>query len=254
MQTIAQAQQQTLRSVARLSSGLSHDFNNLLQVLRSTLELIQQRPGEPGQVAEWAASALRMVDRGAHLTARLLAFTGTQRLSPQTVQVQSLLQSLQGQLQARLGPHNQLQLDPAADTVLATADAGQLEQAVLNLALNAIDAMQEGGKLTITPGRMHVEDDPELATGDYISIDVSDTGTGMTRTVRERAFEPFFTTKALGRGSGLGLSQVYGFMRQTGGAVRILAPAGQGCTVRLLLPAAAAPLPHVDPAVLAAPW
>ena len=247
-QTNAQAQQQTLRSVARLSGGLSHDFNNLLQVLRNMLELIHQRPGEPGQVAEWAASALRVVDRGAHLTTRLLAFTGTQRLSPQTVQVHGLLQSLKGPLQARMGPHIRLQLDPAADSSLATADAGQLEQAVLNLALNAIDAMPQGGKLSITPGRAHVEDDPELATGDYISIDVGDTGTGMSRTVRERAFEPFFTTKALGRGSGLGLSQVYGFMRQTGGAVRILAPAGPGCTVRLLLPAAAAPLPQAGPA------
>ena len=164
--------------------------------------------------------------------------------------VQNLLQGLQERLKRLLGLRITVQLEPAADSAMATADAEQLEQAVLNLVLNAVDAMPQGGKLTITPGRVHIEEDPELATGDYVTIDVADSGTGMSPTVRDRAFEPFFTTKALGRGSGLGLSQVYGFMRQIGGAVRILAPSGRGSTVRLLLPAAAPPPP---PATCRAP-
>ena len=234
----AQAERQALRSVARLSSGLSHDFNNLLQVLRNMLELIQQRPGDARQVAVWAASALRIVDRGARHTAQLLAFAGGQELSPQPVELRGLLQALPGRLKDLLGPHITLQLGLPANPALVTADAAQLEQAVLNLLLNAVDAMPQGGVLSVSLGRTHVEDDIELATGDYVTVDVGDSGTGMSQPVRQHAFEPYFTTKALGRGSGLGLSQVHGFMQQTGGAVRILDTAGKGNTVRLWLPAA----------------
>ena len=244
----AQARHQTLRTVARLTGGLSHNFNNLLQVLRNTLELIQQRPNEPRQVAAWAASALRIVDRGAQVTAQLLAFAGTQRLTPQTVQVAALLQGMHAGLLHLLGPQTPLQLELPAGGALATADAAQLELAVLNLARNAHDAMPQGGRLTISLSRAHVEDDPELATGDYVCIQVGDTGAGMSETVRQRAFEPFFTTKALGRGNGLGLSQVYGFAQQIGGAVRIDShPAGPGTCVRLMLPAAALAPPLAAP-------
>jgi len=259
-----QVRQQLLRTVARLTGGLSHDFNNLLQVLRNALELIQQRPTEPRQVAAWAASALRIVDRGAQLTAQALAFAGTQRLTPQTVQVGALLQGMQARLQQLLGPQTSLRLELPPDGALATGDAAQLELAVHNLALNARGAMPQGGRLTIALARAHVEEDHELATGDYVCIEVVDTGTGMSETVRARAFEPFFTTQALGRGSGLGLSQVYGFAQQIGGAVRIdNHRPGQGCTVRLMLPAAAPAVPPVaadtnggpsTPARAAAPW
>ena len=260
----AQARQQSLRSVARLTGGLSHDFNNLLQVLRNALELIQQRPSEPRQVAAWAASALRIVDRGAQLTAQMLAFASSQRLTPQTVQVGPLLQGMQARLQHLLGPQTPLRRDLPTDDALATGDAAQLELAVHNLALNARGAMPQGGRLTIELGRADVEEDHELATGDCVCIEVGDTGAGMSEAVRARAFEPFFTTKALGRGSGLGLSQVYGFAQQIGGAVRIDSHrAGQGCTVRLMLPAAAPDPPPVAagagggpfaPARAAAPW
>ena len=261
----AQARHQTLRTVARLTGGLSHNFNNLLQVLRNTPELIQQRPNEPRQVAAWAASALRIVDRGVQVTAQLLAFAGTQRLTPQTVQVAALLQGMHARLLHLLGPQTPLQLELPAGGALATADAAQLELAVLNLARNAHDAMPQGGRLTISLSRAHVEDDPELATGDYVCIQVGDSGAGMSETVRQRAFEPFFTTQALGRGNGLGLSQVYGFAQQIGGAVRIDShPAGPGTCVRLMLPAAALAPPPAAPggaiggpsaqAPTAAPW
>ena len=239
----AQARQQTLRSVARLTSDLTHNFNNLLQVLRNTLELIQQRPGDPCQVAGWAGSALRIVDRGALLTGQLMSFAATEGLTPQTVDVAAVLRSLRGRLDGLLGPDITLRLDVPADGTLATGDASQLERAVLNLVLNAVDAMPRGGELAITVGRTHVEEDLELATGDYVALDVRDSGAGMSRTVRDRAFEPFFTTKAIGRGRGLGLSQVYGFAQAIGGTLRLEAPQASGNTVRLFMPAVAAPTP-----------
>jgi signal transduction histidine kinase len=253
------ASRQTLRGLARLTSGMSHEVNNLLQVLRNTLELIRQRPGEPRQVAGWAASALRFVDRGSDLTAQLVAFAGAQRLAPQTVAVAALLQGLRDRLQLLLGPRIALELDLPEQGGLASGDAAQLELAVLSLARNAADAMPRGGRLRIALGRVQVEEDAELATGEYVTIDIRDSGAGMTEAVRERAFEPFFTTRALGRGRGLGLSAVHGFLQQIGGAVRLLPaePAGgrpggpaagqaAGQTVRLLLPAAVLPAPPVS--------
>lgn len=246
-----QVRQHSLRSVARLTSGVSHDFNNLLQVLRNTLELIHQRPGDAPQVAARAMSALGIVERGAQMSTQLLAFAGALRLAPQAVEVAPLVQRLQGRLLALLHPHTTLQLQMPAEGALATADLAQLEQALLNLVRNAADAMPQGGRLAIHLGRAHVQDDPELATGDYITIDVHDSGAGMHAAVRDRAVEPFFTTKAPGRGRGLGLSQVHGFAQQCGGTVRLQPPgggmsrreggSGQPGThcVRLLLPAAA---------------
>lgn len=234
------ARQQSQRTVARLTSGLTHDFNNLLQVLRNSLELVRQRPNEPRQVARWAASALRVVDRGAQIVARLQSFAGTPELTPQTVQVADLLQGLRARLRALLGPSISLELRAPVEGLLAFSDASQLELAVLNLTLNAVEAMPRGGRLAIALGRTHVEQDAELATGDYVTIDLIDTGSGMSRAVRERAVDPFFTTKALGSGSGLGLSQVHGFVQQLGGALRLQAPGPDGHTVRLLLPAAEA--------------
>ena len=242
----SQARRHTLRALARLTSGLSHDFNNLLQVLRNSLELIRQQPHEPHQVAGWAATALRVVDRGSRLSAQLLAFAGTQRLDAQAVEAGALVQSMKGGLQRLLGPLVQLQLVLPDSGGLATSDAAQLELAIMNLVLNAMDVMPQGGQLTIACGQAHVEEDAELATGDYVTLSVSDTGPSMSEAVRASAFEPYFTTKALGRGSGLGLSQVYGFVHQTCGAVRIDKRPGQlGNTVRLLLPSA--------PSTLAAP-
>ena len=176
---------------------------------------------------------------------------GDQRLTPQTVQVSALLQGMHARLPHLLGPPTPLRLDLPPDGALATGDAAQLELAVLNLALlnlalTARGAMPQGGHLTIGVGRAHVEDGHKLATGDYICIEVGDTGTGRSETVCAGAIKPFFTTTALGRGSGLGLSQVYGVAQQIGGAVRIDSHrAGHRCTVRLTLPAAAPAPPPV---------
>ena len=230
-----------MEAVGRLTGGIAHDFNNLLTAVVGSLELLQRRlvPDERSQ--RLVRAALQASMRGAKLTAQLLAFSRTQKLDLRAVDIHAALAGMDELLARTAGPMIRLRLEPAPEPGFAIADPNQLELAILNLAINARDAMPDGGRLTITTGT-HIITEAEpgsdgAAPGRYVGISVSDTGTGMTPEIRTRAMEPFFTTKGVGRGTGLGLAQVYGIARQSGGDVRIESTQGEGTTVTILLPA-----------------
>jgi len=225
-----------MEAIGQLTGGIAHDFNNLLAAISGAAELIQLRADDPERVKKLAAIALEAIGRGSKLTGQLLAFSREQAVQPKPADVTALAGSLEHLLSRTLGPTIELSLanDPP---VWATCDPTQLEMALINLAINARDAMPGGGRLTIATRLFHISGDQELATGDYVAIEVSDTGCGMPPDVLEKAFEPFFTTKPVGKGTGLGLSQVYGMARQARGIARVASAVGEGTTVTLLLPA-----------------
>lgn len=199
-----------------------------------SFDLIRRKPTDLDRVSRYAEAGLQAAERGAKLTAQLLAFSRAQRIETKPVIVSNLVRGMSDLLNRTLGPMVQLSLDLHADgTVLS--DPTQLEMAILNLAINARDAMPEGGELTICTRPFRIQNDPELEPGDYIELAVRDTGVGMTTDVAARAFDPFFTTKEVGKGTGLGLSQVYGISRQAGGTVRIESRPASGTTVRIYL-------------------
>jgi CheY-like chemotaxis protein len=216
-----------------LTGGIAHDFNNLLTVVVGGLDIIVKRADEP-KLKRYAENALAAAERGARLTGQLLAFSRVQRLEVRPTFVAPLIQNMRPLLRNVLGPgiSKQFDLDEAMMPVMA--DPTQLEVAVLNLAINARDAMPEGGTLTFSSKRVEVTGEADIEDGDYIELTISDTGLGMPAEVLERAFEPFFTTKEVGKGTGLGLSMVYGMARQSGGSVRIESQPGQGTAVKLL--------------------
>ena len=229
-------QSQKMEAVGLLTGGIAHDFNNLLQSVTGCLDLIRRRPDEPEPVHRWAEAGLKAAHRGAKLTAQLLAFSRSQKLEHQQVNLSALLSVMRDLLARTLGPTIRIQIDPDTDAAGVWCDPTQLEMAVLNLAINARDAMPNGGELRIAARERTIADDPELPTGSYIELSVSDTGTGMSAEVAAKAFDPFFTTKGAGKGTGLGLSQVYAMARQAGGVARIQSAPQQGTAVRLLLP------------------
>ncbi len=244
------AHSQRLDAIGQLTGGIAHDFNNLLTVVSGSLQLLEDESPQRPETAELIASALRSVARGAELTAQLLAFARRQRLNPRAVDTRSLLRDLKLMLGRTLG--ELIRIDVACDEGIpcAYADAMQLDTALVNLALNARDAMPRGGEITLAAGERWISADeirPELTVGHYVVFSVSDTGHGMSEETLARAVEPFFTTKEIGRGSGLGLSMVYGFVRQSGGYLHIDSHLGYGTRVDLYLPvtqaAAAAPAP-----------
>jgi len=232
-----------LESVGQLTGGIAHDFNNLLTVIQGNLQVLEDRPAlaGDGQAVKVLAAAMRAARRGAELTKKLLAFSRRQVLQPTTVDVPALLDSLADMLRRTVDQRIRIEVD-ANGAHACRADPGQLESALLNIAINARDAMPEGGTLrfratdcrTLPEG---VEAAADAAAG-YVAIAIADTGGGMSDEVRERAFEPFFTTKAAGRGTGLGLSTVYGFVKQSQGALEIESAIGAGTTVTLYIPAA----------------
>lgn len=238
----ASARLQRVLAMGRLAGGIAHDFNNLLQAVRNALELVRRQPGDAAGVQRLSENALRVLDHGARLTAQLLASSGAQRLQLSAVAVVPLLQGMQDLLQRTLPAQLQLQMRLMPDAGSVMADPAQLESAVLNLLLNACDAMldlPQGGVVTLCCDRTLIAGDHELPTGEYLRVSVSDGGAGMSDAVRERAFEPFFTTRPLaegGHGRGLGLSQVHGFSRQCGGSTRIVSSGPEGTTVCMLLP------------------
>jgi signal transduction histidine kinase len=240
----ALAQAQKMEAVGRLTGGIAHDFNNLLTAVVGNLELLQLRVADDERALRLAGAAFQAAMRGARLTSQLLAFSRTQHLSLKVIDVNAVLRGTDELLAHTIGPLIELRLlpEPAIRPVLA--DANQLELALLNLAINARDAMPEGGRLTIATGRQAIapgengDGELDLNPGRYVVISVSDTGTGMPPEVLARAMEPFFTTKGIGQGTGLGLSQVYGIARQSGGDLRIESSPGRGTTVRILLPEA----------------
>jgi len=235
-------QSQKMEAVGRLTGGIAHDFNNHLTVISSNIELLQRRlPPDSGSLTRLTEAAMAGVQRAATLTHRLLAFSRQQPLDPEPLDVSRLVSSMSDLLRRTLGE------DVAVETVLAgglwqtRVDANQLENVLLNLAVNARDAMPSGGKLTIETANTHLDDTyaashSEVTPGQYVLLAVSDTGTGMTPEVISKVFEPFFTTKPIGQGTGLGLSMVYGFVKQSGGHVTIYSEPGQGSTVKVYLP------------------
>ena len=214
-------QAQKMEAVGQLTGGLAHDFNNLLQAIHGNLELVKRMPTDPERVLRWTGNAMRAVSRGAKLTAQLLAFSRSQKLELKAVAVAQLVHGMADLFDRTLGASVDLRLELTDENALVIADATQLELALLNLAINARDAMPSGGVLRIGTVSKTITDDADLADGDYVELSVADTGTGMPADVAARAFEPFFTTKELGAGTGLGLAQVYGICRQAGGHARI---------------------------------
>ena len=226
-------QSQKMEALGQLTGGIAHDFNNLLTVVVGGLDIISKR-AEEAKLKRYAENALGAAERGARLTAQLLAFSRVQRLEVRPTFVAPLIQNMRPLLRNVLGPGitKEFDLDEAMMPVMA--DPTQLEVAILNLAINARDAMPDGGVLTFSTIPVKVAGDPDLEDGDYIQLTISDTGSGMPPEVAERAFEPFFTTKEVGKGTGLGLSMVYGMARQSGGAARIQSRLGEGTAVKLL--------------------
>ncbi|MEZ0308335.1 MAG: response regulator, partial [Ramlibacter sp.] len=236
----ALTQVQKMEAIGRLTGGIAHDFNNLLHVVNMNLELITLYAKEEKvkPVVDRAKSAAR---RGAKLTGQLLSFARSQSLLPKLTHVNTLLVGMKDLLEISAGPGVQVEYVLCEERAAVIVDPSQLEMAVLNLAVNSRDAMPEGGTLTIsTCARSRALDEGELKAGDYVVVTVSDTGGGMSPTVLAKVFDPFFTTKPLGSGTGLGLSQVYGFARQSGGLAFIHSEPGTGTSVEMLFPAAPA--------------
>lgn len=232
-------QGQKMEALGQLTGGMAHDFNNILQVIQANLDLL--KTGTASEMATRLQSASAAAERGARLTQQLLAFARRQPLAPQPTNVARLVADLGGLLRHALGERIAIDFAVAADAWNAKIDPGQLENAILNLAINARDAMPEGGTVRIevanaTLDRRYAALYPEVQPGSFVLVDVSDSGTGMPPDVVARAFDPFFTTKHDGKGTGLGLSMVYGFVQQSNGHVRIDSAIGQGTSVKLYLP------------------
>ncbi len=237
-------QAQKMEAVGQLTGGVAHDFNNLLAVIQGNAELLAA--GAEDDEGSLTRPLLRAARRGAELTQRLLAFSRRQPLHPQEIDFGELVDGMTELLSRTLGETIRIGTVAQPGLWTASADPGQVENAILNLAINARDAMPGGGKLTIECENARLDEgyvgqNPEALVGDYVVLSVSDSGTGMTTEVREHAFEPFFTTQEVGKGSGLGLSMVYGFAKQSGGHVIIYSEEGEGTTIRLYLPRAVQP-------------
>src|SRR5690348_13002271 len=239
-------QAQKMEILGQLTGGIAYDFNNLLQVILGNLEALCRRIPQSSDLPV-REELLRLAEGAAHggqravaLTRRLLAFARKQPLNPESLDANRLVSSMSELLRATAGENIEIELLPATDVWPVSADHNQLESAILNLAVNARDAMPNGGKITIETANVHADANSarprKLSPGQYVMIAVSDNGVGMSKEVLDRAFDPFFTTKEVGQGTGLGLSQVYGFVRQSGGHVSIDSQEGRGTTVRLYLP------------------
>jgi PAS domain S-box-containing protein len=233
---------QKMEAIGQLTGGIAHDFNNLLTGIIGSLDIIRRRmaTGRSDEIPRFMDAASISAHRAGALTHRLLAFARRQPLDIRPNNINRLIAGMEDLLHRTLGEHIELQCSLAADLWTAFTDANQLESAVLNLAINARDAMPDGGRLTIEATNVHLDEarEADVAPGDYVMIAVSDTGTGMPADVVAKAIDPFFTTKPVGEGTGLGLSMVYGFARQAGGHLRIDSEVGHGTAIKLYLPRA----------------
>ena len=235
-------QSQKMEAVGQLTGGIAHDFNNLLTGIIGSLELLEVRlrQGRTSEIHRYVGAAQGASKRAAALTHRLLAFSRRQTLDPKPTDVNRLVMDMEELIRRTVGPQITLEVVTAVGLWSALIDASQLESALLNLCINARDAMPEGGRITIETANKWLDDhaakERDLPPGQYLSLCVTDTGSGMTPDVIARAFDPFFTTKPIGQGTGLGLSMVYGFVRQSGGQVRIYSEVGCGTTMCLYLP------------------
>jgi PAS domain S-box-containing protein len=236
-------QAQKMEAIGQLTGGIAHDFNNLLSVITGSLQLLQRRAdrAEWGALQRYIDSAREGADRAATLTHRLLAFSRQQALAPEPMNVNHLVSGMSALLRRALGEQVRIETVLAGGLWQTHADPHQLEQVILNLAVNARDAMGEGGRLTIETANCHLDEayarqNPGVPAGQYVLLAVTDTGSGIPKEIIEKVFEPFFTTKPVGKGTGLGLSQVYGFVRQSGGSIKIYSEPGQGTSVKIYLP------------------
>jgi PAS domain S-box-containing protein len=235
---------QRMEAIGQLTGGIAHDFNNLLAIVSGNLELLLELPDVRADVRELAGEAMQASERGAELVRRLLAFARKQQLEPRAINLNERLPEIVQLLGRTLGEAVQIRTLGADDLWDALADPTQVDDALVNLAINARDAMPEGGTLAIETANMFLDEDYaqqhiDVSSGQYVMLAVTDTGLGMSAEVAARALEPFFTTKPAGRGTGLGLSQVYGFVKQSGGHVTIYSEQGRGTTVKLFLPRSA---------------
>ena len=249
-------QSQKMEAVGQLTGGLAHDFNNLLTGITGSLDLLRARiaKGRYDAVDRYVSAAQDAAARAAALTHRLLAFSRRQTLDPKPTDANRLVVEMQELVQRTVGPEISVQVAVAADLWTVLVDPSQLENALLNLCINARDAMPKGGRIAIETKNLRLDlriaESLDLPPGDYSSLSVTDNGTGMTPEVMARIFDPFFTTKPLGSGTGLGLSMIYGFARQSGGHVRVHSTVGVGTTMRILLPRHLGEVEALEPAHL----
>ena len=237
------AQLQKMEALGQLTGGVAHDFNNILTTIIGSVELEQRQAASPDteRTARLLGAVQRAAERGAALTQRLLAFSRRQALAPQVVEVNKLVGAMSALLHRTLGENIAIETVFGAGLWRTHVDPNQLENVIINLAVNARDAMPNGGKLTIETGNTHLDDRyaavrTEVRSGQYVMIAITDTGEGMSGEIMARAFEPFFTTKPEGRGTGLGLSQVHGFVKQSGGHIELYSESGHGTTIKIYLP------------------
>ncbi len=246
------AHAQRLQAVGQLTGGVAHDFNNLLAIIIGNLEMAQDQLKEAPRSRELVSQAVAAADRGAALTSRLLAFSRRQPLEPKVVDINKLVLGMSELLQRTLGETIDIETVTAAGLWRCKVDPAQLESVMLNMAVNARDAMPKGGKLTIETANARLDDDyaaahAELVAGQYVMLAVTDDGVGMSPETLEHAFEPFFTTKEVGQGTGLGLSMIYGLVKQSGGHVKIYSEPDHGTTVKVYLPRSGEPEYLADP-------
>ncbi|MEO5756040.1 MAG: ATP-binding protein [Mesorhizobium sp.] len=233
-------QAQKMEAVGQLTGGIAHDFNNMLAVVLSSLSLMERRLAKGEAVSQFITAAREGANRAADLTKRLLAFSRQQTLAPQPLKSNEMVADISELLRRTLGEAVQLETVLAGGLWSVFADRNLLESAILNLAINARDAMPEGGRLTIETANCHLDEayaaEHAVEPGQYVMVAVTDTGTGMSREVMTKAFDPFFTTKGVGKGTGLGLSQVFGFVKQSLGHIKIYSEVGHGTTIKIYLP------------------
>lgn len=247
-------QAQKMEAIGQLTGGIAHDFNNLLAVILGNLDLMSEQLGSDHPLNEFIQPGLKAAEHGAELTRQLLAFGRKQTLQPKTISVNELLHGFLPLVRRTLGAQVEISFAPAIDLWNVHVDPNQLQNALLNLSVNARDAMPQGGKLIYETANCILEAEytaqyNDLTPGDYVTIAVSDTGSGMNEETIAKAFEPFFTTKEVGKGTGLGLSMVYGFVKQSRGHIRIYSELGQGTSIKIYLPRTQASLEaetHVD--------
>jgi len=244
-------QAQKMESIGQLTGGVAHDFNNMLTVITGTIDILADAVADKPQLAAITKLISEAADRGAELTGHLLAFARKQPLQPREIDINSLMLETQKLLRPTLGQHVEIEVSLAPDAWPALVDPTQLTTALVNLAVNARDAMSDGGKLTLETRNVALDQayadvNGDVQPGSYVLVAVSDTGAGIPEAIRKKIFEPFFTTKGLGKGTGLGLSMVYGFVKQSGGHIQVYSEEGCGTTFKIYLPRAGAQAGQVE--------
>jgi two-component system cell cycle sensor histidine kinase/response regulator CckA len=232
-----------MEAVGRLAGGVAHDYNNLLTVITGYCDLLDEELADGSPLKRQVGEIARAAHRASALTAQLLAFGGRQALRPRLIETNSLVRGLEARIRGVLGDRIRLTMNLRADGGFIMADPEQIEQAIMNLAMNAHEAMPEGGELGLSTARSRVDllrGHPEVAPGEYVTVAVSDTGMGMSDQIVSRVFEPFFTTKEVGRGPGLGLPTTYGIVKHSGGYIYCSSTPGRGTTFFLYFPCSTA--------------